>query len=133
VFTIGVLPRDLFPSFSQGEFFFDIRVAEGTALHVTDATLVRLANTVVDDPDVRWVYTSCGQTDLAAFSGGAREPSRGQISVVLRQGAGKAVEDRLTTRLREALAGRRCSPSRIRSRSRSTATTSTRCARWPSR
>jgi HAE1 family hydrophobic/amphiphilic exporter-1 len=103
VFTVMMLPKDLFPSFSQGEFFFDIRVAEGTALHVTDATLVRIANTVVDDPDVRWVYTSCGQTDLAAFSGGAREPSRGQITVVLQPGAKGGAEERLTTRLREAL------------------------------
>jgi len=104
VFTVMMLPKDLFPSFSQGEFFFDVRVAEGTALHVTDATLVRVANSVVADPDVRWVYTSCGQTDLAAFSGGAREPSRGQITVVLKPGAKRGAEERLTTRLREALA-----------------------------
>jgi HAE1 family hydrophobic/amphiphilic exporter-1 len=103
-FALVWMPKDLFPSFAQGEFFFDVRLAEGTALHVTDATLARVAGTVVDDPDVRYVYTSCGQADLAAFSGGAREPNRGQITVVLRKGAERDAEARVAGRVRETLA-----------------------------
>jgi len=104
VLTVTALPKDLFPSFSQGEFFFDVRLAEGTALKLTDETLERVAAPVVNDPDVQYVYTSCGQSDLAAFSGGAREPNRGQISVVLKKGAARTAETRIAGRLREALA-----------------------------
>lgn len=104
VMTVTWLPKDLFPSFSQGEFFFDVRLAEGTALRLTDETLARVAAPVVNDPDVQYVYTSCGQSDLAAFSGGAREPNRGQLSVVLKKDAPRAAEARIAGRLREALA-----------------------------
>ena len=37
------------------------------------------------DPRVRFVYTSAGQTDLAAFAGSAREANRGQLTVVLKR------------------------------------------------
>ena len=98
-----LLPTNLFPSFSQGEFFFDIRLAEGTALHVTDATLARIAESVKKDPGVRYIYTSCGQTDLAAFSGSAREPNHGQIAVVLEKGAPRDAEAEITGRIRDRL------------------------------
>ncbi|HEY2953764.1 MAG TPA: efflux RND transporter permease subunit [Candidatus Eisenbacteria bacterium] len=98
-----LLPRNLFPSFSQGEFHFDVRLPEGTALHVTDATLERLARTVGDDPRVRFVYTSSGQTNLTEFAGAAREANRGQIAVVLKPNGPRGAEDAIASRLRAAL------------------------------
>jgi HAE1 family hydrophobic/amphiphilic exporter-1 len=98
-----VLPRNLFPSFAQGEFHFDVRMPEGTALAVTDETLERLARTVEADPRVRYVYTSAGQTNLAEFAGASREPNRGQLAVVLRKGAPRGAEEQVAARLRAAL------------------------------
>jgi HAE1 family hydrophobic/amphiphilic exporter-1 len=97
------LPLDLFPSFAQGEFRFDVRMPEGGALAVTDTTLERVAEVALADRRVKYVYTSAGQTDLAAFSGSTREPNRGQLSVVLVPGAGRAAEDQVAGRLRAAL------------------------------
>ncbi len=98
-----MLPRNLFPPFSQGEFHFNVRLAEGTALHVTDATLERIAATVRDDPRVRFVYTSAGQTDLSAFAGSAREANRGQIAVQLRRATDRSAEEDVAGRLRRAM------------------------------
>jgi HAE1 family hydrophobic/amphiphilic exporter-1 len=98
-----VLPRDLFPSFAQGEFHFDVRMPEGTALHVTDAALEALAGTVSGDPHVQFVYTSAGQTNLADFVGAAREPNRGQIAVVLKGGAPRGAEEGIAARLRAVM------------------------------
>ena len=97
------LPIDLFPSSTQGEFRFNVRLPEGTALHVTDATLDRLAGTVTKDPDVRFVHTSSGQTDLSAFAGSAREANRGQLAVMMKRADDRAGEERVAMRLREEL------------------------------
>jgi hydrophobic/amphiphilic exporter-1 (mainly G- bacteria), HAE1 family len=102
--AIGVLlPRNLFPSFTQGEFHFNVRMPEGTALAVTDGVLDRLAHAVSGDPAVRIVYTSAGQTDLTAFAGSAREANRGQVAVVMRNTSDRRGEDRIATRLRAAM------------------------------
>ena len=98
-----MLPRNLIPPFSQGEFHFNVRLPEGTALHVTDAMLEKLATSVRDDPRVRFVYTSAGQTDLSAFAGSAREANRGQIAVKLKRATDRRAEEAVAARLREAM------------------------------
>ncbi|HEY3215732.1 MAG TPA: efflux RND transporter permease subunit [Candidatus Eisenbacteria bacterium] len=100
-----LLPRNLFPSFSQGEFHFNVRLPEGTALGVTDQTLGRLARVVEGDPRVRFAYTSAGQIDLSAFAGSAREANRGQIAVALKQATNRRAETELANRLRQAMDG----------------------------
>jgi HAE1 family hydrophobic/amphiphilic exporter-1 len=98
-----MLPRNLFPAVTQGEFFFNLRLPEGTALPVTDATLTRIAGVVRDDPRVRFVYTSAGQTDLSAFAGSAREANRGQITVALKRATDRRAEEAVAARLRDAM------------------------------
>ena len=105
VATALLLPVDLFPSPPQGEFTFDVRLPEGTALHVTDQVLTGLAATVEKDPAVKFAYTSAGQKDLAAFSGSALEANRGQLTVALKDATDKRSEERLTAQLRESLEG----------------------------
>jgi hydrophobic/amphiphilic exporter-1 (mainly G- bacteria), HAE1 family len=97
------LPRNLFPTFSQGEFYFDVRLPEGTALHVTDEALDRLADGVAKDPRVKFVYTSAGQTNLSDFAGAVREPNRGRIAVVLKPHGPRDAEDAIAGRLRTVL------------------------------
>jgi HAE1 family hydrophobic/amphiphilic exporter-1 len=99
-----VLPVDLFPTPSQGRFTFDVRLPEGTALHVTDAVLDRLAATVADDPRVRFAYTSAGQTDLSAFAGGPREANAGQLAVVMKRARDARGEAEVAGRLRASMA-----------------------------
>lgn len=101
--TFAVWPKDLIPSFAQGQFTFDVRLPEGTALAVTDRTLDSLAATIAHDPRVEFAYTSAGQDNLASFAGSAREPNRGQIAVAMR-GAGDArAEDAIAGTLRTAM------------------------------
>jgi hydrophobic/amphiphilic exporter-1 (mainly G- bacteria), HAE1 family len=102
--TMGLLlPRNLFPPFSQGEFRFNIELPAGAALGVTDQTLDALAESVGKDPRVKFVHTSAGQTDLSAFAGAVREPNRGQISVLLKRADDPRGEEAIANRLREAL------------------------------
>jgi HAE1 family hydrophobic/amphiphilic exporter-1 len=102
--AIGLmLPRNLFPSFTQGEFHFNVRLPEGTALHVTDATLDRLAGAITGDPRVKFVYTSAGQTDLSAFAGSAHEANRGQLAVLLKSSTDRRAEEAVVARLREVM------------------------------
>ncbi len=102
--AIGLfMPRNLFPPISQGQFFFDLRLPEGTALHVTDAALERAAEVARRDPRVKLAYTSAGQTDLSAFAGSAREANRGQIAVALKRATDRRGEAEVSAKLRAAL------------------------------
>jgi HAE1 family hydrophobic/amphiphilic exporter-1 len=102
--ALGVLlPRNLIPSFHQGEFRFNIRMPEGTALHVTDGVVERIGKAVQNDERVRFVYTSAGQIDLAAFAGSAREANRGQIAVALENAADNRAHEEVAGTLRRAM------------------------------
>jgi HAE1 family hydrophobic/amphiphilic exporter-1 len=98
-----LLPVNLFPSPSQGEFTFGIGLPEGTSLAVTDAAVARLADVARKDPHVAFVYTSTGQRDLAAFSGSALEPNRGQLTVVMKHATDRKGEEAVTSLVREAM------------------------------
>jgi hydrophobic/amphiphilic exporter-1 (mainly G- bacteria), HAE1 family len=100
-----MLPRNLFPPIAQGEFFFNVHLPEGTALHVTDDALERIAAVARKDPRVKVVYTSAGQTDLSAFAGSAREANRGQVAVVLKRATDVRAEDGVATALRNTMNG----------------------------
>ena len=100
-----VWPKNLFPAFSQGEFHFNVRLPEGTALHVTDGALDRLANAAAKDPRVKFVYVSTGQLDLSAFAGSAREANRGQIAVVMKQATDRKAEAAVAEDLRRRMEG----------------------------
>jgi HAE1 family hydrophobic/amphiphilic exporter-1 len=97
------LPRNLFPPLSQGEFHFNVRLPEGTALAVTDETLRRLAEVVRGDARVRHVYTTAGQIDLSAFAGSAREANRGQIALALTHPNDRRAEQEIADRLRRTM------------------------------
>ena len=98
-----LLPINLFPSSSQGRFDFNVRLAEGTSLEVTDSVLTRLAAAVSGDPRVRTVYTTAGQTDLSAFAGSAREANRGQVAVAMKRATDRRGEEAVAGRLREVM------------------------------
>ncbi|OGF13037.1 MAG: hypothetical protein A2W00_11995 [Candidatus Eisenbacteria bacterium RBG_16_71_46] len=98
-----MLPRDLFPSFTQGEFRFNVTLPAGSALEVTDETLDRLTRAVKDDPRVRFAYSSAGQTDLSAFAGSAREANRGQVAVVMKRASDRRGEEAVAATLRREM------------------------------
>ncbi len=98
-----LLPVDLFPSPPQGEFTLDVRLPEGSALHVTDGVLGALAKTAEADPRVKFAYTSAGQRDLTAFSGSALEANRGQLTVVLENPTDSRAEAAISQQLRTSL------------------------------
>ncbi len=67
-----------------------------------------VVKSVREDKSVKYVYTSTGQRDLAAFSGSALEANRGQITVVMQSATDRKNEERIVDRMRgtiEALPG----------------------------
>jgi HAE1 family hydrophobic/amphiphilic exporter-1 len=100
-----LLPVNLFPAPAQGEFTFGIGLPEGTSLAVTDATIAQLGAVARQDPRVKFVYTSSGERDLAAFSGSALEPNRGQLTVVMKHPTDRKGEEAVTGLVRNAVAG----------------------------
>ena len=97
------LPLDLVPSFSQGEFSYQVELPEGTPLEVTDRALVRAQQALEGDERVEAFSAVAGGAGLALTSTGTEGENFGQIDVRMKPGSSTLDEELVIDRLREAL------------------------------
>ncbi len=57
----GLVQQQFFPTSTRSELFFEMRLPEGTAIEVTDATARRAERLLVGDPDILTYTTYVGQ------------------------------------------------------------------------
>src|SRR5713101_7674997 len=57
----GLVQQQFFPTSTRSELFFEMRLPEGTAIGVTDATAKRAERLLTDDPDIETYTTYVGQ------------------------------------------------------------------------
>jgi HAE1 family hydrophobic/amphiphilic exporter-1 len=100
--TLGL---DLIPSFSQGEFSYQVELPEGTPLTVTDRSLLAAQRALEDDASVESFSAVIGGAGLSLTSTGTEGENFGQLDVRMKKGSSAADEDATIARLREALAG----------------------------
>jgi HAE1 family hydrophobic/amphiphilic exporter-1 len=99
------LGAELIPSLTQGEFSFEVRLPEGTALQQTDSLIQEVEGYAAKLPDVRSVYSSVGGSNKNQFALNTREEHIGQLYVVMRNRTDKAAEARTIETIRQRLAG----------------------------
>jgi HAE1 family hydrophobic/amphiphilic exporter-1 len=104
VVAAGFLQLDLIPSFSQGEFSYDVELPEGTPLAVTDRALLAAQSALQDDPAVESFSAVVGGAGLSLTSTGTEGENFGRLEVRMKSGTGGEEEDATIARLREALA-----------------------------
>jgi HAE1 family hydrophobic/amphiphilic exporter-1 len=98
------LGLDLIPSFSQGEFNYEVELPEGTPLAVTDRALLRAQTVLASDPHVESFSAAIGGAGLSLSSTGTEGENFGRLDVRMKGTASGEDEERTISRLREALA-----------------------------
>jgi HAE1 family hydrophobic/amphiphilic exporter-1 len=97
------LGLDLIPSFSQGEFSYQVELPEGTPLATTDRSLLAAQRKLEEDPNVEAFSAVIGGAGLSLTSTGSEGENFAQIDVRLKPAAA-AAEEATVARLREAFA-----------------------------
>jgi HAE1 family hydrophobic/amphiphilic exporter-1 len=92
----------LIPQLSEGEFYFDVTLAEGTALPATTEVLMKMESIALKQSDIARVYVSIGSRNV---SGGLslknKDENLGQINIVIKERDNGEMEQRVIESLRE--------------------------------
>jgi hydrophobic/amphiphilic exporter-1 (mainly G- bacteria), HAE1 family len=95
------IPTALIPQMSEGEFYFDVSLPEGTALPTTDLVLAEMENVAVQHPSVASVYTSVGSRNVSGgLSLKSKDENLGQVSIVIKDRTDKVAEQQVINELR---------------------------------
>lgn len=104
--TMSLVPqinRELIPALTEGEFYFEVNLPEGTALPTTDATIKQMEAIADNDPGVDRIYSTVGSRTV---SGGmalkTKDENLGQVSIVVTDRSDEDLEHQVADRLRTA-------------------------------
>ncbi len=98
------LGLDLIPNFAQGEFNYEIELAEGTPLAVTDRSLAPAQRVLEADPRIESFSAVIGGAGLSLTATGTEGENFGKLDVRLKPGVSAAQEQLTIDALRDALA-----------------------------
>jgi HAE1 family hydrophobic/amphiphilic exporter-1 len=102
---ISRLQTALIPDISQGEFYFEATLPEGTPVQATDRVLQQMAAPIADDPDVAVAYSTAGSRLVSGgLSLSTTAEHYGQLNIVLADRKDEAAEQRVAGRLRAGFA-----------------------------
>ena len=98
---IGRLQTALIPDISQGEFYFEATLPEGTPVGATDRILQLMTAPIADDPSVAVAYTTAGSRLVSGgLSLSTTAEHYGQLNVVLADRRDESAEAQVANRLR---------------------------------
>jgi HAE1 family hydrophobic/amphiphilic exporter-1 len=106
-FCLWLVPRmgfDLIPSFTQGEFAFEVELPEGTPLAATDAFVASAAQAVAGDARIASLSSTSGGAGLSLSQTGTEGENSARIAVRMASGTSKRDEAAVIDALRERLA-----------------------------
>lgn len=104
--SLTLLPRlgmELIPPMSQGEFFVELTLPNGSPLSATDAVLEELANFTEKQPGVLRTYSLAGTGSLMNAAPSQGGDHWGKLNVVLAPGSGPETEDAVKAEMRTFL------------------------------
>ena len=88
------IPTSLIPQMSEGEFYFDVSLPEGTALPTTDQVMADMETVAMDHSAVASVYTSVGSRNVSGgLSLKTKDENLAQISIVIKERANSEMEE----------------------------------------
>jgi HAE1 family hydrophobic/amphiphilic exporter-1 len=97
------LPTELIPQLSEGEFYFDVSMPEGTALPTTNQLLEKMEAIALQNPEISSVYVSVGSRNVSGgLSLKTKDENLAQISIVIKDRADNEMEQRVIQQLRDA-------------------------------
>lgn len=103
--SLTLIPKlgwQLLPPLTEGEFYYEVSLPEGTSLPATDDVILQMEAIAQADPDVDVVYASVGTRNVSGgMSLKTKDENLGQVNVVLKNRADEALEQAVADRLRE--------------------------------
>jgi len=98
---VAKIPTELIPQLSEGEFYFDVSLPEGTALPTTNKLLQQMEKEALRHKDVTSVYVSVGSRNISGgLSLKTKDENLAQISIVIKDRADSEMEQRVIDDLR---------------------------------
>jgi len=105
ILAIPLMETELIPVISEGEFFFEVMMPEGTPLAATDRAVAAMEQAAVGEDEVAHAYATIGSRLLAGgMSLTTRAEHLGQLNVVMKNRRDDMGEARLADRLRRRFA-----------------------------
>jgi len=103
--AIPLLSPELIPTITEGEFFFEVDLPEGTPLAATDRMIQRMEEIAGAEPEVAQHYATVGSRLVAGgMSLNTRAEHLGQLNVAMRNRHDEQAEAALAERLRARFA-----------------------------
>ncbi len=99
---VSKLGQELLPALTEGEFYFEANLPEGTALPATDQVIRQMEEIAAANPEVAQVYAAVGSRNVSGgLSLKTKDENLGQVNVVLENRADEALERRMAETLRQ--------------------------------
>ncbi len=100
--TLGL---ELIPELSEGAFFFEVQLPEGTSLEATDRVLTAMEDTAAEQDGVALVFATVGsRSGAGGVTTNTRAENLGQLNIVLADRGDDALEQHTAEHLRAAFA-----------------------------
>lgn len=100
---VSKLDQELIPAMTEGEFFFEVTLPEGTSLPATNKVIDQMEAIAMAHPDVEKVYASVGtRSVVGGLSLKNKDENLGQVNIVLKNRGDDALESQVAETLREA-------------------------------
>ncbi len=107
LFVSQGLGRELIPSLSEGEFFFEVTMPEGTALPATDREMKEMEAIAQSDERVRLVYSSVGTRSVSGgLSLKTKDENLAQLNVVMADRSDELMQRQTENTLRQSFSRR---------------------------
>lgn len=104
--AVAIVPRlglDLIPSFTQGEFHFQVQLPEGTPLDATDRFMTGLGTVLEDQPNVASYSAIVGGAGLSLSNTRTEGENTARLQVQMKPGTKAEDENAVITAIRERL------------------------------
>ncbi|MET1254358.1 efflux RND transporter permease subunit [Aliikangiella maris] len=97
------IPTSLIPQMSEGEFYFDVSLPEGTALPTTNDVMLQMEKIALAHPGVDNIYSSVGSRNVSGgLSLKTKDENLAQINIVIKDRANSRLEEQVIADLRAA-------------------------------
>ncbi|CAM2009025.1 efflux RND transporter permease subunit [Acanthopleuribacter pedis] len=96
------IPRELIPELTEGEFFYEVTMPEGTSLDATNAVMLEMERIAGAQSDVATVYSMVGSRGVSGgLSLKTKDENLGQLNLVMKDRGDEALERSVSQNLRD--------------------------------
>jgi len=102
IYSVRFIGTELIPPLSEGEFFFEVNMPEGSSLAATDRVMGEMERAAETDPAIEYYYSTVGSRLVAGgLSLNTKAEYLGQLNIVMKDRTDQVAESATAEKLRE--------------------------------